>query len=165
MESLVRVALENLAKNRAVEGVVPRLLLGYLAQNGGELRLILGNDLSRLTVRELGGPLLYRGIGEDPVRIPVPFGVEPSPKVFELHLLELPLLQQTGIPGVVVEHLAVPVFLGGPQIVPAPPEAVVSQIHRKQPVKVRETFFSQEIQRQRCSGRIRNAGCSGPQVG
>src|SRR3954462_8389995 len=104
MESLVGGALENLAKNRAVEGVGPRLLLGYLAQNGGELRFLLGNDLSRLTVRELGGPFLYRGIGEDPVRIPVPVGGEPGPKGGELHLLERPLREQSRIPGVVVEH-------------------------------------------------------------
>ena len=54
--------------------------------------LVLGHELSRLTMGKLGGPLLHRGIGEYPVRVLVPGGMESGAKVFELHFLQPALL-------------------------------------------------------------------------
>ena len=61
-----------------------------------------------------------------------------------------------------MEDLAVPVFLGGPQIVPAAPEAVVPQVHSEQPVEVGQALFGQEVQRQRCPGGVGNTRWPGP---
>ena len=42
-----------------------------------------------------------------------------------------------------------PVFFSRPQVGPVPPVALVSEIDREKPVKMRESFLSQKIQRQR----------------
>jgi hypothetical protein len=94
---------------------------------------------------ELGGSLLHRRVGEHPVRVPIPLRVEPGSQVLELHFFELPLLQDTGIPRIVVEYLPVSILLGGPQIIPAAPETVISQVHREQPVKVRQPLFGEKV--------------------
>ena len=77
--------------------------------------------------------------------------------ILELHLLDLALVEQAGVAGVVVEHLAVPVFLGRPQVVPGAPVAVVAQVHREQPVEVRQPLFGQHVERERGADRIGNA--------
>jgi hypothetical protein len=132
--------------------------LGYLAQDGGEPRLVLRDDPSGLAVGKLGGPLLHRGIGEHPVWIPIPLGVKAGPEVLELHLLQLALVEQLGVPGVVVKHLAMPVFFSGPEVVPAPPEAVVAEIYGQEPMKMRQPLLGQEVQRQRGPSVIGDAG-------
>ena len=115
-------------------------------------------------MRELGGPLLHCGVGKDPVGIPVPFRVKPSPQVLELHLLQPALIQEPGIPGIVVQHLPVPVLLRRPEVVPTAPEAVVSEVHGEQPMEVGQAFFGEEVERQRRAGGIRNARRLGSEV-
>jgi hypothetical protein len=68
------------------------------------------------------------------------------------------LLEQLSVSGVIVEHLAMPVFFSGPEIVPASPEAVVAEIYGQEPMKVRQPLLGEEVQRQRCPGVIRDAG-------
>jgi hypothetical protein len=83
--------------------------------------------------------------------------MEPSAEILELHLLEPTLLQQAGVPCVVVKHLSVPVFLSCPQIVPASPEAFVAQVYGQQAVEVGQPLLSQEVQSQSSPGVIWNA--------
>ena len=156
------VALEDQLEDAAVEGVVPRLVLGDVAQHLGQPRLVLAHDPAGLAVGELGRPLLHRGVGEDPVRIPVPLRVEPGADILELHLLDLALVEQAGVAGVVVEHLAVPVLLGGPEIVPGAPVALVAQVHGEEPVEVGQPFFGQHVERERRPDRIGDAARPGP---
>jgi len=62
--------------------------------------------------------------------------MEARSEVLKLHFFELSLIEQPGISGVVMDYLAVAVFLGGPQIVPAPPEAVISEIDSEEAVEM-----------------------------
>jgi len=48
----------------------------------------------------------------------------------------------------------VPILFRRPQVVPLGPDAVRSQIDREQSVKVRKSFFGEQIQRERHPGRI-----------
>ena len=130
MERLVRIAFEDLFEHRAVKGVVPGFILSDVGEHLGQFRLVLPDDLAGLAVGELGGPLLDGGVDEDSVGIAVPVGVEAAPKLLELHLLDLPLIEQAGVASVVVEHLPVPVLFCRPEIVPQAPEALVAEVHR-----------------------------------
>ena len=136
MEGLVGVALQDLVEHRAVKGVVPRLVLGDLPQHLREPGLVFPDNPAGLGMRELGRALLNRGVHEDPVRVPVPLRMEPGADVLELHLFDPALVEQAGVPAVVVEDGAVPVLLRGPQVIPEPPVARVAQVHREQAVEV-----------------------------
>ncbi len=136
---------------------MPRLVLGDVAQNLGQARLVLAHDAAGLAVRELGRPLLHGGVGEHPVRIPIPLRVEAGAEILELHLLDLALVEQAGVARVVVEHLAVAVFLGGPEVVPGAPVTLVAQVHGEEPVEVRQPFLGQHVERERRPDRIRDA--------
>jgi hypothetical protein len=81
--------------------------------------------------------------------------MEAGPDVLELHLLDLALVEQAGVTGIVVEHRPVPVFLRCPQIVPVAPVTLVTQIHGEQPVEVREALFGQHVE---CEGRAHRVG-------
>ena len=151
------VALEDQLEDAAVEGVVPRLVLGHVAQHLGQAGLVLADDPARLAVGELGRPLLHRGVGEDPVGVAVPLRVEARAQILELHLLDLALVEQPGVAGVVVEHLAVPVFLGGPEIVPGAPVALVAQVDGQEPVEVGQAFLGQHVEREGRPDRVRDA--------
>jgi hypothetical protein len=84
--------------------------------------------------------------------------MEAGAQILELHLLEFSLVQQPDLSSVVVQYLSVSVFLGSPQIVPAAPKTVVAEIDGEETVKVGESLFGEEIQRQRCAGGVGNAG-------
>ncbi len=91
--------------------------------------------------------------------------MEAGPEVLELHLLQLALLQQPGVPGVVVKHLPVPVFFRGPEVVPASPEALVSQVDGQEPVEVREALLGEEVQGQGGAGMVGDSGGLAPELG
>ncbi len=156
LEAVVRVALQHLAEHGTVEGEVPGLLLRHLLEDGAQLRVVLRHQLPGLGVRPLGGPLLHRRIDEHAVGVLVPVGVEPRPHVLELHLLQATLVQQAGIPHVVVQHLPVPVLFGGPEVQPVAPVAVLAGVGREHPVEMGESLFREEVQRHRGAGRDRD---------
>jgi hypothetical protein len=74
------------------------------------------------------------------------------------------VVKEPGLAGVVVENLPLPVLFGGPKVVPDPPEAVIAQIHREQPVEMGQPLFREKIERQRRPGRIRDSGGALPQL-
>ena len=77
-----------------------------------------------------------------------PFGRElvdkPNSGIFSF--LGKALLEEAGISSVVVEYLAMPVFLGGPQVVPPSPEALVAEVHREEPVEMRQPLLGEEVE-------------------
>jgi len=163
MEGLVGVALQDLIEHRPVEGVVPRLVLGDVPQHFRQPGLVFPDDPSGLGVRELGRPLLDRGVHEDPVGVPVPLRMEPGAQVLELHFFDFALVEQAGIPAVVVEDGAVSVLFRGPEIVPEPPVTRVAKVYREQPVEVGQPLFRQRVE---CDGSPDRVGDSlglGPQ--
>jgi hypothetical protein len=78
--------------------------------------------------------------------------MEAGLEVLELHLLQSTLLQEARLSGVVMEHLAVPILLGGPEVVPQPPEAVVPQVYGEQAVEMGQPFLGEEVEGQRRPG-------------
>ena len=67
------------------------------------------------------------------------------------------LVEEAGVAGVVVEDLPVPVFLGGPQVVPQPPVAVIAKVDGQQPVEVGQPLFGQHVERQGRADRVGDA--------
>ena len=149
--------LQDFLEDRAVEHEMPRLVLRHFGEDGREPGLVLLGDAAGLGVRVLRGPLLHRGVGEDAVGIAVPRRMEAGPDVLELHLLELPLVEELGVARVVVQDLAVPVLLGGPQVVPEAPVAVVLEIDGEQAVEMRQALFGEGVDRERRPHGIGNA--------
>ena len=70
--------------------------------------------------------------------------------------LEPALVEQLGVAHVVVQHLAVPVLLGGPEVDPLPPVAVLAEVRGEQPVEVRQPLLREEVERHGGAGRHRN---------
>ena len=52
------------------------------------------------------------------------------------------LVEQPGVPHVIVQHLAVPVLLRGPEIEPLPPVAVLAGVRGEHPVEVRQPLLA-----------------------
>src|SRR5438045_2391397 len=77
-----------------------------------------------------------RRVDEDAIRILVPGGVEAGAKILELHALELGIVQDLTVARVVVEHRAVAILLGCPEVRPARPEALAAEVDGEQSVEV-----------------------------
>jgi hypothetical protein len=107
-------------------------------------------------MRMLGGSLLDGRVREHSIGIAIPLGMEPGPQILELHLLQFPLVEQASVSSVIVEDLAVPIFLSCPEIIPASPEAIVPEVDREEPVEVGKALFSKKVQRQGCPSRVWN---------
>ena len=108
-------------------------------------------------MRILGGAFLERGVDEDPIGIAVPRGHEPGLLVGVLQDLDLTPVEYPAVARIVAQHAAVAILLGGPQEVPALPEALVTQVGREQAVKVRQAFFGQQVERQGDARAVGNA--------
>jgi hypothetical protein len=105
-------------------------------------------------VRHLRRPLLQRRVDEHAVRVLVPLGLEAGLDVLELHLLDHEWIKHAGVSRVVVQNCAVPVFLGGPEVIPFGPDAVGAEVDGEEAMEVRQPLFGEKIERQRDAGRI-----------
>lgn len=90
--------------------------------------------------------------------------METGPDVGELHLLELALVVELGVAGIVVQHLPVPVLFGGPQVVPVAPVAVVVEVDGEKAMEVRQPLLGEGVHGQRCADGVRNAPRALPQL-
>jgi hypothetical protein len=104
----------------------------------------------------LGGSLLDGRVREHSIGITIPLGMEPGSQILELHLLQFPLVEQPSVSSVVVEDLTVPIFLSGPEIIPASPEAIVPEVDGEEPVEMGKPLFSKKVQCQGCPSRVWN---------
>jgi hypothetical protein len=127
---------------------VPRLLGGHVPQHLADGGLVLAGELARVGVAHLRGPLLQRGVDEHPVRVGVPRRLEARAQVLELHALEHRVVEDAAVARVVVQHRAVPVLLGGPQVGPLRPERVAAEVGGEQPVEVRQPLLGEEVERE-----------------
>jgi hypothetical protein len=128
---------------------VPRLLLGHVGEHGADGRLVLAGEPAGVGVAHLRGALLERGVDEDAVRVLVPVGLEAGLEILELHALEHRVVEDATVARVVVQHGAVAVLLGRPQVRPLRPEGVAAEVGGEQAVEVGQPFLGEEVEGER----------------
>jgi hypothetical protein len=74
-------------------------------------------------------------------------------------------VQDPGLPYIVTEDVAMPVFFRGPELVPQAPECAASQVVRDQTMKMRKALLSEDVDRQRNPDLVREPARPVLQIG
>src|SRR5665213_1785221 len=148
-ERAIRIPLQNLLEDLPVEDVVTRFFLGDVREHDADGGLVLARELAGVRVAHLRRALLQRGVHEDAVRVFIPRRLESRAEILELHALELGIIEELAVAGVVVQHRAMPVLFGRPLVGPLGPEAASVQVDGEEAVEAREPFLGEQVE---CEG-------------